>query len=118
MIRGGTGKYFADVSDQVSSWTERYGGGEVAALIANDGRADFAREPVEWQTGTPTYEQALRIPGLRKVGLADGESRPESPVQLPVIDRRAAAVRHGRSALRRTTSRTTAEASSSSVTSI
>jgi TonB dependent receptor len=65
VIRGGTGKYFADVSDQVSSWTERYGGGEVAAQIANDGRADFGGNP--WNgKGTPTYAQALLIPGLRK----------------------------------------------------
>src|SRR5438105_2914198 len=45
VIRGGTGKYFADVSDQVSSWTERYGGGEVNAQVAYDGRADFAGNP-------------------------------------------------------------------------
>ena len=65
VIRGGAGKYYADVSDQVSSWTERYGGGEVNAQIANDGRADFGGNP--WNgKGTPTYEQALLIPGLRK----------------------------------------------------
>ena len=65
VIRGGAGKYFADVSDQVSSWTERYGGGEVNAQINNDGRADFGGNP--WNgKGTPTYEQALLIPGLRK----------------------------------------------------
>jgi Carboxypeptidase regulatory-like domain len=65
VIRGGTGKYFADVSDQVSSWTERYGGGEINAQVAYDGRADFAGNP--WNSRPqPTYEEALRIPGLRK----------------------------------------------------
>jgi len=65
VIRGGTGKYFADVSDQVSSWTERYGGGEINAQINNDGRADFVGNP--WNGAPqPTYEQALKIPGLRK----------------------------------------------------
>ena len=65
VIRGGTGKYFADVSDQVSSWTERYGGGEINAQVANDGRPDFAGNP--WNSRPqPTYEEALRIPGLRK----------------------------------------------------
>jgi hypothetical protein len=59
------GKYFADVSDQVSSWTERYGGGEINAQINNDGRADFVGNP--WNGAPqPTYEQALKIPGLRK----------------------------------------------------
>ena len=65
VIRGGTGKYFADVSDQVSSWTERYGGGEINAQVANDGRADFAGNPWNGRP-QPTYEEALRIPGLRK----------------------------------------------------
>ena len=65
VIRGGTGKYFADVSDQVSSWTERYGGGETNAQVANDGRADFAGNPWNGRP-QPTYEEALRIPGLRK----------------------------------------------------
>jgi hypothetical protein len=65
VVRGGTGKYFADVSDQVSSWTERYGGGETNAQVANDGRADFAGNPWNGRT-QPTYEEALRIPGLRK----------------------------------------------------
>jgi hypothetical protein len=65
VIRGGTGKYFADVSDQVSSWTERYGGGEINAQVANDGRADFAGNPWNGRR-QPTYEEALRIPGLRK----------------------------------------------------
>jgi hypothetical protein len=65
VIRGGTGKYFADVSDQVSSWTERYGGGEINAQVAYDGRPDFAGNP--WNSRPqPTYEEALRIPGLRK----------------------------------------------------
>ncbi len=65
VIRGGTGKYFADVSDQVSSWTERYGGGEVNAQVAYDGRPDFAGNP--WNSRPqPTYDEALRIPGLRK----------------------------------------------------
>src|SRR5678815_4130605 len=62
VIRGGTGKYFADVSDQVSSWTERYGGGEINAQVAYDGRADFAGNP--WNSRPqPTYDEALRIPG-------------------------------------------------------
>ncbi|PYR67578.1 MAG: hypothetical protein DMF88_12315 [Acidobacteria bacterium] len=65
VIRGGTGKYFADVSDQVSSWTERYGGGEVNAQVAYDGRADFAGNPWNGRP-QPTYDEALRIPGLRK----------------------------------------------------
>ena len=65
VIRGGAGKYYADVSDQVSSWTERYGGGEVVALINNDGRADFAGNPWNGKPA-PTYEQALQLPGLRK----------------------------------------------------
>jgi hypothetical protein len=65
VIRGGTGKYFADVSDQVSSWTERYGGGETNAQVANDGRADFAGNPWNGRP-QPTYAEALRIPGLRK----------------------------------------------------
>ena len=65
VIRGGSGKYFADVSDQVSSWTERYGTGEINAQVAYDGRANFAADP--WNgRGQPTYEQALLIPGLRK----------------------------------------------------
>jgi len=65
VIRGGTGKYFADVSDQVSSWTERYGTGEINAQVQNDGRANFAADP--WNgRGQPTYEAALLIPGLRK----------------------------------------------------
>src|SRR5207249_3140105 len=65
VIRGGAGKYFADVSDQVSSWTERYGGGEVNAQIANNGRADFGGNP--WAgAAQPTYEQVLVLPGLRK----------------------------------------------------
>jgi hypothetical protein len=65
VLRGGTGKYFADVSDQVSSWTERYGGGEINAQVANDGRADFAGNPWNGRP-QPTYEEALKIPGLRK----------------------------------------------------
>ncbi len=65
VIRGGSGKYFADVSDQVSSWTERYGTGEINAQVAYDGRANFSADP--WNgRGQPTYEQALLIPGLRK----------------------------------------------------
>jgi hypothetical protein len=65
VIRGGSGKYFADVSDQVSSWTERYGSGEVNAQVPNDGRPDFAADP--WNgRGQPTYEEALLIPGLRR----------------------------------------------------
>ena len=65
VIRGGTGKYFADVSDQVSSWTERYGGGEINAQVAYDGRPDFAGNP--WNSRPqPSYQEALRIPGLRK----------------------------------------------------
>ncbi len=65
VIRGGTGKYFADVSDQVSSWTERYGGGEINAQVAYDGRADFAGNPWNGRP-QPTYAEALSIPGLRK----------------------------------------------------
>ena len=65
VIRGGSGKYFADVSDQVSSWTERYGGGETNAQVAYDGRADFAGNPWNGRP-QPTYAEALRIPGLRK----------------------------------------------------
>jgi hypothetical protein len=49
----------------VSSWTERYGGGEVNAQVAYDGRADFAGNPWNGRP-QPTYEEALRIPGLRK----------------------------------------------------
>jgi hypothetical protein len=65
VIRGGSGKYFADVSDQVSSWTERYGTGEINAQVAYDGRANFSADP--WNgRGQPTYDQALLIPGLRK----------------------------------------------------
>jgi hypothetical protein len=65
VIRGGWGKYFADVSDQVSSWTERYGSGEVNAQFANNGRPDFGGNPLAGAP-LPTYEQALLLPGLRK----------------------------------------------------
>jgi len=65
VIRGGSGKYFADVSDQVASWTERYGSGEVNAQFANNGRPDFGGNPLAG-AAVPTYEQALLLPGLRK----------------------------------------------------
>ena len=66
VIRGGSGKYFADVSDQVSSWTERYGTGEINAQVAYDGRANLLSRPMEWKRVSRRYEQALLIPGLRK----------------------------------------------------
>ena len=65
VIRGGWGKYYADVSDQVSSWTERYGSGEINAQFANNGRPDFGGNPLAGAP-LPTYEQALLLPGLRK----------------------------------------------------
>ncbi len=66
VIRGGSGKYFADVSDQVSSWTERYGTGEINAQVANDGRANFAGGPVERKRSADLRGRRLLIPGLRK----------------------------------------------------
>ena len=74
VIRGGTGSYFADVSDQVSSWTERYGGGEINAQVANDGRADFAGKPVERQAAADLRGSAedSRSPEER---LADCDAR-------------------------------------------
>src|SRR5258705_8066858 len=65
VIRGGTGEEFDGVSAHGSSWTERYGGREINAQVANDGRADFAGNP--WNgRAPPTYEEALRIPGPPK----------------------------------------------------
>ena len=79
VIRGGWGKYYADVSDQVSSWTERYGSGEINAQFANNGRPDFGGNPLAGAP-LPTYEQALLIPGLRKKRVPGGDARDGGPV--------------------------------------
>ena len=56
VVRGGTGKYYAEVSNQVDHWARAYAQ-QATVSILNDGRADFASNP--WNGAPPTYEQAL-----------------------------------------------------------
>jgi carboxypeptidase family protein len=56
VIRGGAGKYFADVSDQLTHHTKKEIYGSVVQ-IRNDGRPDFAANP--WNGPPPTRDQIL-----------------------------------------------------------
>jgi hypothetical protein len=55
VIRGGAGKYFAEISGQPAFWLIRYTH-QIHPEILNDGRPDFAANPFNGQV--PTYEQA------------------------------------------------------------
>ncbi|MFN0141830.1 MAG: TonB-dependent receptor domain-containing protein, partial [Mycobacterium sp.] len=53
-IRGGWGKFFADVSDQPSLWAVAWGQ-QLHPEVLNDGRRDFAANP--FNGPIPTYDQ-------------------------------------------------------------
>ena len=55
VIRGGAGKYFAEISGQPAFWLIRYTH-QIHPEILNDGRPDFAANP--FNGPAPTYEQA------------------------------------------------------------
>ncbi|MBI3048212.1 MAG: TonB-dependent receptor [Acidobacteria bacterium] len=55
VIRGGAGKYFAEVTGQPSFWLIRYTH-QIHPEILNDGRPDFAANP--FNGPVPTFEQA------------------------------------------------------------
>ena len=55
VIRGGAGKYFAEVTGQPAFWLIRYTH-QIHPEILNDGRPDFAANP--FNGPAPTYEQA------------------------------------------------------------
>ena len=55
VIRGGVGKYFAEISGQPAFWLLRYTH-QIHPEILNDGRPDFTANP--FNGPAPTYEQA------------------------------------------------------------
>lgn len=54
-IRGGVGKYFAEITGQPAFWLLRYTH-QIHPEVLNDGRPDFAANP--FNGPPPTYEQA------------------------------------------------------------
>ncbi len=81
VIRGGAGKYFAEISGQPSFWTIRYTQ-QIHPEILNDGRPDFAVNP--FNGPVPTYAQALRT----TCAVSPGPTcvRREIPSQLAAAD--------------------------------
>ncbi|HEY3162098.1 MAG TPA: TonB-dependent receptor [Vicinamibacterales bacterium] len=85
VIRGGVGKFFAEVPDQPSFWAKSWAS-QLHPQINNDGRADFAANPFN-RPGVP-YAQA--VPSLAQVsaltcqatGGAPGCFRPSISSQL------------------------------------
>ena len=63
VVRGGAGKYFGDVLNNTASGTTVWSQA-VGVNFLNDGRSDFASNP--FNGSTPTFEQALALPGLRR----------------------------------------------------
>ena len=58
VIRGGSGLYYADVSNQEDHWARAYSQ-QVQVAITNDGRPDFAANP--WNGPVPTVDQAGQL---------------------------------------------------------
>lgn len=84
VVRGGAGKYYADISNQVDHWARAYSQ-QASVTISNDGRPDFASNP--WNGAPPTYEQALartcpvnRQPGCVQASLTAGIVNPNFQV--------------------------------------
>jgi hypothetical protein len=81
VIRGGFGKYFAEISGQPAFWLLRYTH-QIHPEKLNNGRPDFAANP--FNGPVPTYEDALRA----TCSVAPGPScvRREIPSQLAAPD--------------------------------
>jgi hypothetical protein len=58
VLRGGFGKYFAEITSQPAAFTLRFTQ-QVSPLIQNDGRPDFASNP--FNGPAPSHEQALLL---------------------------------------------------------
>ncbi|MBI3049280.1 MAG: TonB-dependent receptor [Acidobacteria bacterium] len=80
VVRGGFGKYFADVTDQIAHqtpiWAQQF-----SVTVENDGRPDFAANP--FNGPAPGYEQAAvlgcavrRVPGCLRASLSGEVASP------------------------------------------
>ena len=84
VIRGGYGKYFAEVSDQPALFT-RTPNEEVTIQVENDGRADFMTNP--FNGPTPTLEQYFArtcrradVPGCYRQTIDSAMASPDAEV--------------------------------------
>lgn len=77
VLRGGYGKYFAEVGVQfvVNPIRATH---QIEPLLVNDGRPDFAANPFNGPAPR-TYEEALRLPRLRRSGQQLGSSDLQFP---------------------------------------
>jgi hypothetical protein len=84
VLRGGVGKYFAEVTDQIAHqtpiWAQQF-----SLTVENDGRPDFAANP--FNGPVPSYEQALprgcatnRVPGCLRASLSGDVASPHLEV--------------------------------------